>query len=166
MADIDISVPGLDVDKVNELSSNISSGINAASTNLVNHLTSESTSTTVKYVDNSQRELNIIGTLTQESIPNRENVREISIGSQVVGIESGALYGCTNLTNVTIPDTVASIGGSAFCGCTGLEEVRIPGGVESIGDYAFSYCSGLTDVVIGSGVKNIGSQAFENCERL
>ena len=51
------------------------------------------------------------------------------------------------IKNLTIPSNVTSIGDQAFFGCSGLTSVTIPSSVTSIGDYAFSSCTGLTTIV-------------------
>lgn len=65
----------------------------------------------------------IVGELTDGSIPNKSDIAEVEIGRHVT-----------------------SIGEEAFRDCTGLTSVTIGNGVTSIGDYAFYNCSSLTSV--------------------
>ncbi|MCQ2346557.1 MAG: fibronectin type III domain-containing protein [Paludibacteraceae bacterium] len=60
-----------------------------------------------------------------------------TIPNKVSHINSGAFYGCSNLTSITIPYSVKTIGKGAFCGCTGLTSVTIPSSVTTIDEYAF-----------------------------
>jgi hypothetical protein len=58
----------------------------------------------------------------------------------VMGICSGAFFGCTELTSVSIPETVTKIGTFAFSDCTGLTSITIPKSA-TVYEYAFSLCS-------------------------
>ena len=84
------------------------------------------------------------GTQTDLVIPS--TIEHVGTTLSVIGIESEAFYGHTNLTSVTIPNSITSIGDSAFFGCSSLTSVVIPDSVTSIGEYAFEGCSSLTSV--------------------
>lgn len=104
--------------------------------------------TKVKYTDGRNVELNIKGTLGRGSIPDREYISELDIGSAVTSIEYSAFKGCTNLTSVTIPNSVTNIGPDAFRDCSSLTSVMIPDSVIDVASDAFRDCSGLTEVTI------------------
>ncbi len=73
--------------------------------------------TRVKYTTESGHsdwEGDIVGELTSSSIPNKEHIEEVEIGSHVTSIGHEAFYECTGLTSVTIPDSVTNIGEWAF----------------------------------------------------
>jgi len=63
------------------------------------------------------------------------------------------------LTTVNIPDGVIGIGSGAFFGCGGLTSVTIPNSVTCIGDWAFME-TGLTTVNIPDSVTSIGTNPF------
>ena len=77
--------------------------------------------THVKYTAESRLpdwEWDIVGELTDESIPNKSDVIVVEIGSHVTSIGEKAFFICDNLTSVTIPDSVTSIGEYAFGVCS------------------------------------------------
>lgn len=108
----------------------------------------------------------IVGELTDASIPNKSNIAEVEIGSHVTSIGEYAFSDNGNLTNVAIPSSVTSIGYGAFYNCSGLTSVTIGDGVESIGNEAFYGCRGLTSVAIPDSVTYIGESAFAGCSGL
>lgn len=69
------------------------------------------------------------------SIPNTVSYKGKSYS--VVYIDSGAFYGCTDLTSVIIPSSVIEIGPYAFYGCSALSNITIPNSVRTIGENAF-----------------------------
>ena len=145
--------------------------------------------TVVYYTDGRKAELEIQGELGGDSIPDKESMSELVIGStvtsigewafaycsgleivsipgSVTSIGTRAFYACSGITGVNIIEGVTSIGNEAFSGCTGLTSVDIPNSVTSIGNWAFEGCSGLTELTIGNNVTSIGSAAFYDCSEL
>lgn len=120
--------------------------------------------TKVKYTAASQLpdwEGDIVGELTDSSIPNKEQAEVVEIGSSVTSIGTYAFSGIGALKSITMPDSVTSIGNVAFGGCTGLTSVTIPSSVTSIGDSAFDSCISLASVTFsGKTLEQI--QAMEN----
>lgn len=81
-------------------------------------------------------------------------------------IYSRAFGARQNLKSVSIPSEVQHINASAFQDCVSLEKVKIPNSVYSIGDYVFSRCYGLTECDLGNSVEYLGTDLFSLCENL
>ena len=96
----------------------------------------------------------------------KEDVKSVSIGSNVTTIGDYAFYGCNNLTSVSIASTVTSIGANAFRYCDSLTSISIPSSVKTIGDFAFGWCVALNNVTLSSGLQSIGKGAFYYCGNL
>ncbi len=94
------------------------------------------------------------------SIPN--TINSIS----VKGIEWGAFFSNSNVTQVSLPDTATTTGAMAFEACTGLTSASIPSGTTVIAPYAYYGCSGLRSVSIPSSVQTIMLEAFGGCSGL
>ena len=80
--------------------------------------------------------------------PAGKTATSYTIPDGVTSIESGAFYGCENLSSVTIPASVTSIGVAAFGICKSLSSIIIPFNVTSIGNSAFNGCSNLKEVYV------------------
>lgn len=122
------------------------------------------TFTLVKYTASSglpNWEGDIVGELTNSSIPNKSDIAEVEIGSAVTSIGANAFSDCTNLTSVTIPDSVTSIEGAAFYNCRGLTSVVIPESVTSIGVDAFVGCNNILTVEFNGNAPAVGDFAFD-----
>lgn len=101
------------------------------------------------------------GTITSASIPNINSLKEIDIGTDVVGIGYGTFSSCSNLESVAIPSTVNTIGTEAFDACSSLSTLTIPVDVTSIGGNSFRDCSSLQEVLF-AGRYTEEVQAMEN----
>ena len=95
-----------------------------------------------------------------------ENVTEVEIKPDTVGIANNAFDNCSSFSSITIPDSVTSIGASAFAFCDSLTGITIPNSVTSIGDLAFSNCHSLKEVTIPNSVTSISAYAFASCKSL
>lgn len=82
---------------------------------------------------------------------------------QVVSIDEGVFYKCSEMVSVKIPDGIMSIGGGAFNGCSSLTSIILPNGLTSIGDYAFKDCGCLASITFPKGITTIGGYAFAKC---
>lgn len=100
---------------------------------------------------------------SRESVPTKVTISE---NGWFWNIESGAFFGCTNLTNVVFPSSITNIGEMAFYGCTKLTNVALPSNSWCIvGSHAFA-CSGLRHVEVPDGGVNIGEGVFSDCAAL
>ena len=99
-------------------------------------------------------------------VENKESIKKVAIGEDVVSIGNNAFERCTSLTNINISEGVMSIGEQAFRVCSSITSITIPDSVTSIGADAFSGCSSLESVTIGKRVTSIGERAFSICENL
>ena len=89
-------------------------------------------------------------------------------GASLISVGLCAFQGCDFIKNITLPSSVISIDSYAFNGCTSLESVTFEEGskLTSIKTHAFADCSSLTSITIPSSVTSIGSDAFRNCTSL
>lgn len=125
--------------------------------------------TVIKYTTASglsDWEGDIVGELTDSSIPNWSDIVEVEIGSHVTSIGYGTFWGSSGLKSVTIPNSVTSIGDHAFKSCKGLTSVTIPNSVTRIAADAFSGCSSITSITIPNSVTSIGDYVFDGCSSL
>ena len=91
----------------------------------------------------------IVGELTQESIPNVYDIETLDIGTGVTSIgEFGFLDMVYDLKTIIFPNTLVSIGKGAFNKDDGITSITIPDSVTSIGVQAFYGCISLTSVTI------------------
>ena len=125
--------------------------------------------TTVKYLD---------GTLTSQiyyninSILNKQNIVELSIGNTITQIDEGTFYKCSNLSNVVFPNSISIICERAFQDCSGLRNIIIPPNVK-INEYAFNNCKNLENILLEASSDDewtydelIGPYCFSNCNKL
>lgn len=105
-----------------------------------------------------------------ESIPRNcfeycYKLREITIPDSVTSIEEEAFLHCENLRNVTMSSNVESIGEAAFRYCYNLESVYIPDGATMDLD-CFRQCYNLSSVRLPSDLATIPNRAFYMCYQL
>lgn len=87
-------------------------------------------------------------------------------GAEVRMIPYGAFEGCENLKQIDLPSELMGISEHAFEDCSSLEKVVLPSKVTTINRNAFKGCKNLTEFVVPFGVKHIGKDAFEGCDNL
>lgn len=90
----------------------------------------------------------------------KTNLQEIALPRNIQTFtpstyNSGAFYGCENLTRVTFPEGLTAIGQNCFRNCAKLESIELPSSVRTLDIYAFYGCKLLTSVVIPEGVEAI-----------
>lgn len=101
----------------------------------------------------------------------KTNLQEIALPRNIQTFtpstyNSGAFYGCENLTRVTFPEGLTAIGQNCFRNCAKLESIELPSSVRTLDIYAFYGCKLLTSVVIPEGVETIPQSLFSNCSAL
>ena len=117
------------------------------------------------------------------------SLTSLTLPSNLIAIDYGALAGCSKLASIELPPLksigddafnscsslktisihkyLTYLGNSAFAHCTALTEVRLnPNEPLVIGDNAFADCTSLTKVVLGPNVTKIGDGAFNGCTAL
>ncbi len=72
------------------------------------------------------------------------------LGKPVTGIETFAVYECSQVTKVVIEQGITYISSYAFSECGGLTEIVIPESVKAISEEAFAGCTQLSKVHISS----------------
>lgn len=125
--------------------------------------------TRVTYVSHSEREDwsgEIVGALTNESIPYIEDVETVDVGNTVTSIGTDAFRGSSYLTSIIMPDSVTTINPNAFQSCSNLSYVSLGSGIESIEYGAFIWCSGIPDITIPASIEYIDEDAFTMCTSL
>jgi hypothetical protein len=92
--------------------------------------------TTFALVDGTTQSIDISGQLNQQSYSNvpLNNIKSVSVGSNVTSIGQQSLQNTTRLTSVTLPASVISVGSDAFLG-SGLTTVifESTSNIESLG---------------------------------
>lgn len=101
----------------------------------------------------------------------KTNLQEIALPRNIQTFtpstyNSGAFYGCKNLTRVTFPEGLTAIGQNCFRNCAKLESIELPSSVRTLDIYAFYGCKLLTSVVIPEGVEAIPRFLFNSCTAL
>jgi hypothetical protein len=89
----------------------------------------------------------IDGTIDADSIPNINNIKEVTIGNKVTFIFPVTFMSASNLTKINLPNTIHTIGNGAFIGCSSLSNIIVPNSVTSIEDGVFDNCSSLTSII-------------------
>lgn len=87
----------------------------------------------------------------------------------VVAIDAYAFFENQNVRSVTIGSNIQSIGSYAFLGCFNLESFNFTGSnrVIRIGDWAFAYCSQLSsELYMTDNLMYLGYEAFYECNNL
>ena len=107
-----------------------------------------------------------VTSIGQSAFSGCDNLKSVSISTNIESIERELFSSCYSLESVTIPANVESIGDKAFNCCSGLKSVTIMDGVKSIGSRVFMDCDSLTSLTIPSSVRTIGDMAFNDCDKL
>ena len=95
-----------------------------------------------------------------------ENLKSVTIPSNVKIIDSKAFKQCKQLTNVNLSAGLVTIGGSAFTECDSLKSVVLPSTVKTIHMYAFADNINMTTIILNEGLESINKFAFDGCTKL
>lgn len=84
-------------------------------------------------------------------------------GNKVLGIANYAFFGCENLKSITISSEIEVVGEYAFSQCTNLTDVNLGTGMLEIGSYAFEGCYSLKRIAVSDVLAIVGDGAFNGC---
>lgn len=98
----------------------------------------------------------------------QNNITNLTIGSNIVGIGDFAFYGCSTLKSVSLANGLETIGNGAFAECINLETCNIEtnANIKAIGKDAFYDCRSLKTFTTPTGLQAIGDSCFEKCTGL
>ena len=106
--------------------------------------------------------------LARNIFDTREGITSVQIPASVRYMGDSAFSGCANLAQVEFGQgsRLVQIGDFAFSGCSKLQQIALPDGVTHIGRNAFYYCYGLRSVTLSDNLEQIGKSAFSHCSDL
>lgn len=84
-------------------------------------------------------------------------------GNKVYGIASYAFFGCENLKSITISSEIEAVGEYAFSQCTNLTDVNLGTGMLELGSYAFEGCYSLKRIAVSDVLAIVGEGVFNGC---
>lgn len=84
-------------------------------------------------------------------------------GNKVLGIANYAFFGCENLKSITISSEIEAVGEYAFSQCTNLTDVNLGTGMLELGSYAFEGCYSLKRIAVSDVLAVVGEGAFNGC---
>lgn len=98
----------------------------------------------------------------------QNNITNLTIGSNIMGIGDFAFYGCSTLKSVSLANGLQTIGNGAFAECINLENCNIEtnANIKAIGKDAFYDCRSLKTFTTPTGLQAIGDSCFEKCTGL
>lgn len=98
----------------------------------------------------------------------QNNITNLTIGNNILGIGDFAFYGCSTLRSVSLANGLQTIGNGAFAECINLENCNIEtnANIKAIGKDAFYDCRSLKTFAIPTGLQAIGDSCFEKCTGL
>lgn len=98
----------------------------------------------------------------------RNNITNLTVGSNIMGISDFAFYGCSTLRSISLANGLETIGNGAFADCINLENCSIESNanIQAIGKDAFYNCRSLTSFTTPTGLQALGDSCFEGCTSL
>lgn len=125
-------------------------------------------------IPDTYKNLPVIG-IRANSFEDRDKLKSITFGSNLLCIEDSAFKNCISLTQVKMSSSINEIGPNAFAGCEALTSIVIPPMVDTICAGTFSGCSSLKKVVVEASERALNSAevqrvieggAFSDCSHL
>ncbi len=95
-----------------------------------------------------------------------EQVTDVSLRENTIGIAAGAFKGCDKIQSITLPQNLKYIGNSSFQLCSSLQSIEIPDGIKTIEMFTFSRCKKLKSIKLPESLKIIKDNAFSLCDAL
>lgn len=94
-----------------------------------------------------------------------DNLKTVTLGSNVAVMGQGAFAGCFNLVEVNLNEVLTSI--SPYCfEYSDIASLSLPNSITSIGKGAFESCQLLESLTINRGLTSIGDDVFQHCDNL
>ncbi len=109
-----------------------------------------------------------IKTPDQGIFAGQNNITNLTIGNNILGISDYAFYSCATLKNVSLANGLQTIGNGAFAECINMEncEIASNANIKAIGKDAFYNCRSLKSFTIPVGLLALGDSCFENCSNM
>ena len=109
-----------------------------------------------------------ITTPDQGVFAGQNNITNLTIGNNILGISDYAFYSCATLKNVSLANGLQTIGNGAFAECINMEncEIASNANIKAIGKDAFYNCRSLKSFTIPVGLLALGDSCFENCSNM
>lgn len=105
-----------------------------------------------------------VTTIGVNAFENVQELKSVTLGSQLENISSMAFYNCSNAKFNALPKSIKKVGDLAFSG-TGIESASIYEAC-TYGSGVFMDCRALTDVSLESTVAYIKKEMFKGCSSL
>ena len=95
------------------------------------------------------------------------SLTSLTLPSNLIAIDYGALAGCSKLASIELPP-LKSIGDDAFNGCKQLDKIILPASLTSLGNYAFAYCDSVKSVTFlgNNDITLTGESHFSSLKKL
>ena len=89
------------------------------------------------------------------------NLQDLAIAKGVKVVGTRAFQGCQKLSNINLPETIQILDHECFSNCTALSDIYLPEGIREMAE-SFLGCTGLTSIEIPTTLEKITSPDNEN----
>ena len=96
----------------------------------------------------------------------QENLKDVTIGSEVKKINNYLFAGCRNLSELILPSSVEELGIETFRDCVNLNSIILSEHIVDIGSGCFENCENLQTINLPSELTQISTSLFEGCKSL
>ena len=98
----------------------------------------------------------------------QNNITNLTIGNNLLGISDYAFYSCATLQSVSLANGLQCIGNGAFADCIRLQNCSIAdnANIKAIGKDAFYNCRTLSSFISPIGLQALGDNCFEGCSSM